>query len=102
MPYRKRADSNQAALVLELRTAGYAVHDYHAAGNGVPDIVVCKGAHCEWVEIKASHRSNLTPAEAAFFAICPGGPPILAWTAPLAMAEFERRRALAGQAQAQQ
>jgi hypothetical protein len=89
--HRKRADSNQAALVLELRTAGYTVHDYLEAGYGVPDIVMCKGTHCEWVEIKASRRSNLTDAERAFFAICPGGPPILAWTAPLAMAEFERR-----------
>ena len=89
--FAKRIDANQAALVLELRTAGYSVHDYHRAGNGVPDIVMCKDGRCEWVEIKASRRSNLTDAEGAFFAICPGGPPILAWTAALAIAEFERR-----------
>jgi Holliday junction resolvase len=93
MTFRKRADSNQAVLVLELRTAGYEVIDYHAAGHGVPDIVMGRAGHYEWVEIKASRRSNLTDAERAFFAHCPGGPPILAWTAALAIAEFERRYA---------
>lgn len=91
MTYRKRADCNQATLVLELRAAGYTVFDYHNAGHGVPDIVMCRAGHCEWVEIKASRRSNLTAAERAFFEHCPGGPPILAWTPALAIAEFERR-----------
>ncbi len=88
---RKRVDGNQATLVLQLRTAGYEVVDYHAAGHGVPDIVMGRDGHYEWVEIKSSARSNLTKAERAFFAHCPGGPPILACTAALAIAEFERR-----------
>lgn len=89
--YKKRADGNQATLVLELRTAGYTVYDYHQAGYGVPDIVMCGGGHCEWVEIKASRRSNLTDAEREFFEHCPAGPPIIAWTAAGAAEEFERR-----------
>ena len=87
-----RTDKNQAGIVLELRTAGYAVYDYHHVGNGIPDIVLCRDTNCEWVEIKSSRRGTLTPAEGRFAEHCPGGAPIVAWSAQMAMDEFEERR----------
>jgi len=92
MPYRRKTDTNHQQVVLELRTAGYTVVDMSRVGNGIPDIILCAGQHCEWVEIKRSPRAALTEAESAFFAVCPGGEPILGWSAPLIIAEFERRR----------
>ena len=90
--FAKRPDDNQEEIVDELRAHGYKVIHYFQCGFGISDIVMCKDGRCEWVEIKSSPKEDLTKAEKAFFAICPGGPPILAWTAALAMAEFERRR----------
>jgi len=91
MTYRKRTDVNQAAIVDALRKAGFTVYDKSKCGWGIPDIIVCRGRHCEWVEIKSGPREGLTDAEGEFYDICPGGPPILAWTPDLVIAEFEAR-----------
>jgi hypothetical protein len=91
MTYRRRTDKNQQQMVLSLRMAGFEVYDKSACGLGVSDLIICRGGRCEWLEVKPSHRSSLTDKEREFFDICPGGPPILAWTPDLAIAEFEAR-----------
>ena len=91
MTYRKRTDSNQRQMVEALREAGFTVHDMSKCGWGVPDLIVCKGRHCEWVEVKAGPWEGLTDAEGVFFDVCPGGEPIIAWTPDLVIAEFNRR-----------
>ena len=78
-------------MAAALREAGLTVYDMSKCGFGVPDLLICRGQHCEWVEVKAGPREGLTPAEQVFFDVCPGGPPILAWTPTLALAEFEHR-----------
>jgi len=89
--YRKRVDDNHATMVLALRDAGFTVHDMSRCGYGVPDLIICRAGHCEWLEVKASAKSALTVYERSFFDYCPGGAPILAWTPQLVIAEFERR-----------
>ena len=91
--YRKRADKNQYQFAAAIRLRGYFWEDKHSCGLGVSDGIMCNLAktHCEWVEIKSSARGKLTDKEREFFDICPGGPPILAWTPELAIAEFETR-----------
>ena len=91
MTYHKRTDSNHRMMVIALREAGFEVHDTSKCGWGVPDLIVRRRGHSEWVEVKTGIGSGLTIAEAVFFDICPGGPPILAWTPDLVIAEFERR-----------
>jgi 3,4-dihydroxy 2-butanone 4-phosphate synthase/GTP cyclohydrolase II len=63
-------------MLLELRAAGYTVYDMHHVRYGIPDIIMCRDTHCEWVEIKATPRKKLTPAEGRFAEHCPGGAPI--------------------------
>ena len=91
MTYHKRTDANHKTMMTALRQAGFEVHDMSKCGWGIPDLLICRGGRCEWLEVKAGKGSGLTIAEATFFNVCPGGPPILAWTPDLAIAEFERR-----------
>ena len=95
--YKKRTDDNQDQFAAEIRMRGYFWEDMHICGWGVSDGIMCnlEKTHCEWVEIKKDPTRKLTKRERVFFDICPGGPPILAWTPDLAIAEFEAR-ALAG------
>ena len=92
--YSKRTDKNQEGFVAELRERGYFWKDMHRCGWGVSDGIMCDRnlRFCQWVEIKSGIEDDLTPAEEQFFSICPGGQPILAWSAALAIAEFERRK----------
>ena len=89
--YKKRTDANHKTMSAALRQAGFTVHDMSKCGFGVPDLLICRGGHCEWVEVKAGPREGLTQAEQVFFSACPGGEPILAWTPQMAVVEFERR-----------
>ena len=82
--YARRTDNTQAEIVETLRGWGYVVHITSHIGNGIPDAIMCDGRRCEWLEIKSSMGDGLTDAEAKFYDICPGGPPIIAWTADLA------------------
>jgi len=91
MTYRKRTDANHKEMSAALRAAGFAVHDTSKCGWGIPDLLICRDNRCEWLEVKAGPREDLTEAERVFFDVCPGGAPILAWTPDLAIAEFERR-----------
>jgi hypothetical protein len=90
--YHKRTDANHKQMGRALKDYGLAVYDTSQCGFGVPDYRICDGAHCEWLEVKSGPREGLTPAEQVFFDTCPGGPPILAWTPELAIAEFARRK----------
>jgi len=80
----RRSDTNQAAIVAELRALGYRVADTHALGQGAPDILV--GATCNsqpallWVEIK-TQRGKLTPDECRFHEEWKGLPVIVARSA---------------------
>jgi hypothetical protein len=80
----------RADLVAGLRAAGLAVHDYSRCGNGIPDLIVCR-RQCHWVEVKAGLTAGLTEAESAFFERCPGGEPIIGYTADQVLAELDRR-----------
>jgi hypothetical protein len=91
--YHKRTDENHKTMTAALRNAGFVVHDMSKCGFGIPDLLICRGRHCEWLEVKAGPREGLTPAERVFFDTCPGGEPILAWTPELAIAAFEKREA---------
>ena len=90
--YHKRTDNNHREMVNALREYGFTVHDTSKCGWGIPDLLICKDERCEWLEVKTGPRAGLTEAERVFFDVCPGGPPILAWTPSLAIAEFEARR----------
>ena len=93
MTYRRRTDANHKEMAAALREAGFTVHDTSKCGWGIPDLLICRGGRCEWLEVKTGPREGLTTAEQVFFDVCPGGAPILAWTPALAIAEFERRDA---------
>ena len=71
MTYPKRADTNQAAIVLELRKLGYSVQHLHTVGGGCPDIVVGYGGANYLFEIK-SRGGKLTQDEAIFFEVWRG------------------------------
>jgi Holliday junction resolvase len=88
--YHKRTDANHKQMMIALREAGFAVTDTSKCGWGIPDLIICRDGRCEWLEVKAGPHEGLTDAEGVFFDVCPGGPPILAWTPTLAIAEFEQ------------
>ena len=71
MTYPKRADTNQAAIVLALRQAGYSVQMLHTVGSGCPDIVVGHNGTNYLFEIK-SRGGKLTQGEAIFFEVWRG------------------------------
>ena len=71
MTYPKRADTNQAAIVLELRKLGYSVQMLHTVGSGCPDIVVGHDGTNYLFEIK-SRGGKLTQDEAIFFEVWRG------------------------------
>ena len=71
MTYPKRADTNQAAIVLELRKLGYSVQMLHTVGSGCPDIVVGHDGANYLFEIK-SRGGKLTQDEAIFFEVWRG------------------------------
>ena len=71
MTYPKRADTNQAAIVLELRKLGYSVQMLHTVGGGCPDIVVGHDGKNYLFEIK-SRGGKLTQDEAIFFEVWHG------------------------------
>ena len=66
-----RTDSNQAAIVLELRKLGYSVQMLHTVGSGCPDIVVGHDGKNYLFEIK-SRGGKLTQDEAIFFEVWRG------------------------------
>ena len=71
MTYPKRADTNQAAIVLELRKLGYSVRHLHTVGGGCPDIVVGRDGVNYLFEIK-TRGGKLTQDEAIFFEVWRG------------------------------
>ena len=71
MSYPKRADTNQAAIVLELRKLGYSVQHLHTVGGGCPDIVVGRDGRNWLFEIK-TRGGKLTQDEAIFFEVWRG------------------------------
>ena len=66
-----RTDSNQAAIVLELRKLGYSVQPLHTVGGGCPDIVVGHDGKNYLFEIK-TRGGKLTQDEAIFFEVWRG------------------------------
>ena len=71
MTYPRRADTNQAAIVLELRKLGYSVQHLHTVGGGCPDIVVGHDGKNYLFEIK-TRGGKLTQDEAIFFDVWRG------------------------------
>ena len=71
MPYPRRADENQAAIVLALRKLGYSVQHLHTVGGGCPDIVVGHEGRNWLFEIK-TRGGKLTQDEAIFFEVWRG------------------------------
>ena len=71
MTYPKRADANQAAIVLELRKLGYSVQHLHTVGGGCPGIVVGHDGVNYLFEIK-SRGGKLTHDEAIFHEVWRG------------------------------
>jgi len=71
MTYPRRADTNQAAIVLELRKLGYSVQHLHTVGGGCPDIVVGHDGVNYLFEIK-TRGGKLTQDEAIFFEVWRG------------------------------
>ena len=66
-----RTDSNQAAIVLELRKLGYSVQHLHTVGGGCPDIVVGKDGRNWLFEIK-TRGGRLTQDEMIFHEVWRG------------------------------
>ena len=71
MTYPRRADANQAAIVLALRKLGYSVQHLHTVGSGCPDIVVGHEGKNYLFEIK-TRGGKLTQDEAIFFEVWRG------------------------------
>ena len=71
MSYPKRADTNQAAIVLELRKLGYSVQHLHTVGGGCPDIVVGHDGRNWLFEIK-TRGGRLTQDEMIFHEVWRG------------------------------
>ncbi len=64
MSYARKVDANQAQIVAELRQRGYLVKDLRKAGDGVPDLLVCRpGGPLYALEIKTK-TGKLTPKQA--------------------------------------
>ena len=98
--WAKRADGNQAEIVAALRKAGYQVLDFHQAGFGVPDLLVCAKVDygdtlarwsC-WVEVKKPGEL-LTQAERQFFDKAPGQK-IIVYDAAGAVSKLQMARAV--------
>ena len=66
-----RTDSNQAAIVLELRKLGYSVQPLHTVGGGCPDIVVGHDGRNWLFEIK-TRGGRLTQDEMIFHEVWRG------------------------------
>ena len=71
MTYPRRADANQAAIVLALRKLGYSVQHLHTVGGGCPDIVVGHDGHNYLFEIK-TRGGKLTQDESIFHEVWRG------------------------------
>ena len=71
MTYPRRADINQAAIVLELRKLGYSVQHLHTVGGGCPDIVVGHDGRNWLFEIKTP-GGRLTQDETIFHEVWRG------------------------------
>jgi hemin uptake protein HemP len=71
MTYPRRADANQAAIVLALRKLGYSVQHLHTVGGGCPDIVVGHEGKNYLFEIK-TRGGKLTQDESIFHEVWRG------------------------------
>lgn len=58
MRFRRRADSNQAAVVAALRGIGATVVSLHEVGGGVPDLLVGYRGFTILVEVKGSKSAS--------------------------------------------
>lgn len=75
-----KVDANQAAIVAALEAAGCAVQSLAGVGNGVPDLLVWRGAvHVAggWLSgryylIECKDGSGFTPAQKRWHASWPG------------------------------
>lgn len=57
----KKADSNQAQIVKELRRLGMEVEHLHTVGKGCPDILVGYKGKNVLLEIKRDDKAKLNP-----------------------------------------
>lgn len=96
--FARRIDDNHAAIVGALRKLGHRVHSLAAAGNGIPDLLVCTRAECRLVLLEVKRQRNkrgdleaLTPAEAAFHRSWQGAPVFVVGTVEDAIAAIEGR-----------
>lgn len=63
--YAAKTDTNQAAIVAELRGVGASVEPLHAVGRGVPDLLVLYRGRLLLLEVK-TRRGTLTPDQVAW------------------------------------
>lgn len=75
----KRADLNQKQFIEDARAAGYFIESLHAAGNGIPDVIVSTRSEMWLCEIKQPGQEKaLTPAQKRFHERWQGKPIIIA------------------------
>ncbi len=88
--YAARADENQPLIVDALRKAGCFVQPLHAVGQGVPDLLVGKGAVTYLIEVKDGakppSRRVLTPVQRAWHDAWRGRPVAIVETVEDALA----------------
>jgi hypothetical protein len=66
-----KVDATQKSIVDALHHAGCVVTDISGAGNGVPDLLVCRMGVTYLIECKSA-RGTLTDAEIKWFKSWPG------------------------------
>ncbi len=67
-----KVDANQAEIVTAFRRMGFTVHCLHAAGEGVPDLLLSRAGENYLIEVKDGSlppsARQLTPAQKAWHA----------------------------------
>ena len=61
-----KKDDNQKAIEEHLGAFGYQVLDLSRVGSGVPDLLVSNRKEMWLIEVKASSKKKLTPAQVEF------------------------------------
>jgi Holliday junction resolvase len=79
-----KVDSNQAAIVSELRERGYLVLSLASHGRGIPDLLIFDGDRLSLIEVK-SKEGKLTPDQERFQA---QGWPVVVVRSELDLEEF--------------
>lgn len=88
-----RVDNSQSEIVFDLTCMGFTVLHTHQLGNGAPDFVAGRGGIDILVEVKNGPKDTLTPAELKFHQQWHGAPVLIAWSAEMVLAEWQRRGA---------